>query len=712
MALKTKLSKEKTINLSLNILIGLFSIILLISIYTGVQIRLLNHDYANFFGYSMFEVQTDSMEETISAGDWIIVKLNSKIKLNDIITFKVNDDYITHRVVEIHSGTYITMGDANSGKDDPVDQSQVVGKVTKTLPGFGIFRKTLFNPAVLVMLIIILYLVDSLTKGDKSTKTYQKIKSIALTIWSKLKKLKDNKIKKENLVMPELNPLTINEDVLVVSEPENIIAEEDLLIVDEDENTQTESDKIIVDEVIDMPEIEMSEITELEMPEETDEEELEEDFYEEDELDKTQFFRIIPVDEDEIDSTLLEIASYEMADSKKEQKDSKEEPEIIIEEEEESLTKIDLDLIRNNTRNNKNLIDAIMNIKKDEINEVLDALLQDEKLVTNEATIRSILITTYIHARYYNYYSEKDLDYKGKNLLVKIEKILNIIADEMIKEYDSSDNKYEEKVKKYVKILKTFAKIDQGKDISEIKPKREFYRKTITEFNKKINSKELEIIVNDIIKIQKSYQDITKYFLKKFESNEFYLDINKIKNNKNLYTAEIEHNINFSKVYSDYIIDKTYSEGIISEDKAAVLFVLLLTELINDMINIDFNKKYIIHISPSLFTKEKKLTGLLNAIEDEYAKAHILFLIDFEDLIKNKKVIQRFKKKGFRFATGFKNPYNLAKKDRGILYMVETIFTTGKDNIAETIENYVPKDLQHKIIYDNIYDKFNIMEGE
>ena len=135
MVFKKRPSKEKIINICLNALIALFSIVLLISIYIGVQIRILDHDYANFFGYSMFEVQSESMEETISVGDWIIIKLNSKIQLKDIITFKVEDDYITHRVVEIHQGTYITKGDNNNGKDDPVDETAVVGKVVKTLHG-------------------------------------------------------------------------------------------------------------------------------------------------------------------------------------------------------------------------------------------------------------------------------------------------------------------------------------------------------------------------------------------------------------------------------------------------------------------------------------------------------------------------------------------------------------------------------------------------
>ena len=43
----------------------------------------------------------------------------------------------------------------------------------------------------------------------------------------------------------------------------------------------------------------------------------------------------------------------------------------------------------------------------------------------------------------------------------------------------------------------------------------------------------------------------------------FDLKFNKLSSRKNMYGLELEHNISFSKVYSDYIIDKTYTEGII-----------------------------------------------------------------------------------------------------------------------------------------------------
>ena len=65
---------EKIINIILDILIVIFGIFLLISIYNNVQIKILGNEYSSFFGYSTFEVQTGSMAETINPGDWIIVK--------------------------------------------------------------------------------------------------------------------------------------------------------------------------------------------------------------------------------------------------------------------------------------------------------------------------------------------------------------------------------------------------------------------------------------------------------------------------------------------------------------------------------------------------------------------------------------------------------------------------------------------------------------
>ena len=161
---KQNIILEKTTNIFLNILIGIFVIILLVSIYSGFQVKVLKNDYANFFGYSMFEVQTGSMSDYIEAGDWIILKLTKNVDTNDVITYKQDGNYITHRIIEAYNGTYITKGDANNAKDEPISRDQIVGKVVKILPNFTVIQKVLFNPIVLMALIITLYLIGFLFK--------------------------------------------------------------------------------------------------------------------------------------------------------------------------------------------------------------------------------------------------------------------------------------------------------------------------------------------------------------------------------------------------------------------------------------------------------------------------------------------------------------------------------------------------------------------
>ena len=104
----------------------------------------------------------------------------------------------------------------------------------------------------------------------------------------------------------------------------------------------------------------------------------------------------------------------------------------------------------------------------------------------------------------------------------------------------------------------------------------------------------------------------------------FNLILNKLTTRNNMYGLVLEHNIAFSKVYSEYIIDKIYTEGIIAEDKMSVLLTLLSVQLIKDMLMAKFDQKYILYLPETLYTKERKFKGLLRMIDDEYAKTMLL----------------------------------------------------------------------------------------
>lgn len=727
--IKNKKIIEKIINLLLNFFIAILSIILLVITYTGVQVKLLGQDYSNFFGYTMFEVQTNSMKDAISAGDWIVVKLNSKIALKDIITYKLGNEYITHRVVEIHDKTYVTRGDANNDKDKPIDKKQVVGKVEKIFSGFGIFRKTILNPAVLIIMIISLFLIESIVKDKKEIENTNKFNKILYKILDLLKdKMKkgyifikkniDSKIKKKSISenMTE-NKLPNNEELIITNE----LSDSDIIEVnfeneniDQEKNNDVNNNESAITEVkvdYNQEDSETLDDSILKIELFDDKEEDNDEYI--DDLEKTQFFRIIPVDTNELDETKLEIAKYEIANQGKELNETKK-IEVKVEpkdEAEETLTNINLDLLKSNNRKNKNTIDALMNIKVDELNELVQLIIDDDKLQTNEPTIRNAYIMTYIHARYYNYFAGNDLNYKGKNFLVKVDKLFKAVGKELVESYNGSDNKYSEKVDKFINIFNIIASLDQAKDsISEVKTKREYYKNEISKLQNELEPENVLIIVSDIIKLQKTYDEITKYFLKKLESNIFYLDFETIK--KDFYAVKLNHNIAFNKVYSDYIIDKTYEEGIIAEDKMPVKITLLIAELLNNMTNCDFNKKYFLMLPETLYGKEKKIRRVLKMLDDEYAKSHVTIMIDFETLITHKKIIKKIRKSGFKFAIGFKNSINIPAKEKSCLYMASVIFINDKDKNYENIEKYIPSDLNNFIIYDDVYSKFDNLEGD
>ena len=123
------------------------------------QVKILNKDYANIFGYTFFEVATGSMTNTINIGDIVVVKVNETFKENDIIVYKEENSFITHRVIKIDGQDLITRGDANNSEDKPIKSDQILGKVIYVVPKIGIWRKVLASPEILGMIIIFIILL-------------------------------------------------------------------------------------------------------------------------------------------------------------------------------------------------------------------------------------------------------------------------------------------------------------------------------------------------------------------------------------------------------------------------------------------------------------------------------------------------------------------------------------------------------------------------
>ena len=154
-----KTKKIKMLGCILNILIMVVVVITIIGLYYMAQVKILNKDYANIFGYTFFEVATGSMTNTINIGDIVVVKVNETFKENDIIVYKEENSFITHRVIKIDGQDLITRGDANNSEDKPIKSDQILGKVIYIIPKIGIWRRVLASPEILGMIIISIILL-------------------------------------------------------------------------------------------------------------------------------------------------------------------------------------------------------------------------------------------------------------------------------------------------------------------------------------------------------------------------------------------------------------------------------------------------------------------------------------------------------------------------------------------------------------------------
>ena len=139
----------------IEILLRIFLIIVIvINIISIITVKILKYEYPNVFGYSYFEVISESMEPTIKVGDEIFIKLTNEVEKNDIITFKADGGIITHRLVRIDGNDYITKGDNNDSEDKPITKNDIIGKVVFKIPFLGKIKYVITNYYFICLLIV------------------------------------------------------------------------------------------------------------------------------------------------------------------------------------------------------------------------------------------------------------------------------------------------------------------------------------------------------------------------------------------------------------------------------------------------------------------------------------------------------------------------------------------------------------------------------
>lgn len=106
-------------------------------------------------GTAGYVVTSGSMEPTVSTGSIVFVA-EGTYERNDVVSYERDGQIVTHRIVELTDGGYVTKGDANPTADDRiVPADDVVGEVVLTLPYYGTLISIAGTPVGYVLLVLV-----------------------------------------------------------------------------------------------------------------------------------------------------------------------------------------------------------------------------------------------------------------------------------------------------------------------------------------------------------------------------------------------------------------------------------------------------------------------------------------------------------------------------------------------------------------------------
>lgn len=171
------------------------------------------------FGYALLWVKTESMEPTISARSYILVRASDGKDLSEgtIVTYLSRDasspvygSLVTHRILSVEAGGYRTGGDHALAHPDPtlVTPEDISAVYVADLPVLSAVGRVFTSPVGLILILAFflftttfLYIPDiigALKEGkDGSTTDAEKEKEIQKRIEEEIKRLEESEKKGE-----------------------------------------------------------------------------------------------------------------------------------------------------------------------------------------------------------------------------------------------------------------------------------------------------------------------------------------------------------------------------------------------------------------------------------------------------------------------------------------------------------------------------------
>ncbi len=285
------------------------------------------------------------------------------------------------------------------------------------------------------------------------------------------------------------------------------------------------------------------------------------------------------------------------------------------------------------------------------------------------------LVNAYINTRYYNMYFEVSERFEV-NIVYYLKKSLEHFKDDAV---------YKKKARYMFHVFKFILYFDVVRECDSV---RELI-KEINNFRIKLDLKD-DDFESKFYNILKDDLNAKREFIESFDDKNF--SINYVKVKDKIFDCILNHNLKFSKLYSEYAINKVFNSKDIDEQKLFVTYPLVGTRILQDIIKGNFSKKYLVSYSLSLKSRPKKKKRLLNIIDDDIVKEKIFLKINFSDYLDNKDEVYSLTKAGFRIAVILDDGFVLNEENKELLKIFAFVIT---DSLYDEIKNecntiYIP----------------------
>ena len=290
-----------------------------------------------------------------------------------------------------------------------------------------------------------------------------------------------------------------------------------------------------------------------------------------------------------------------------------------------------------------------------------------KKIVYNE------MLNTYIDIRYFNKYDKK---YK------QIEKNIEYYIQENLRTLIEEDNKLVKNVNElyyffwYLLYLDNTLEYD---NLDKLIDKIIIDRKEKLDLNDDI-TKELKSLVKESEKKKNN-------FFNEYLSDTFNLEL-KSTNIKNVYNVLLSYNIKFPKIYSSYSINRVFKSDIISEDMCFIEYNMISKIVLDNIINKEYNKEYLVDFPFIITSKKEKTNRLLNIITNDLIRENVIIKVTYEYYTKYKSFISDLIKDGVKFAVIIDDTFDY--EESSIIWLnIFTYIITNKDDVTSFDKNKV-----------------------